>query len=62
MVLTACDSGENMSDGIEEEELGRHRGLDKHDDAGSNDCKETDDVHDTNAVEDDVAWAGQRFG
>jgi hypothetical protein len=51
-----------MSDCVEEEELGRNGGLDKHDDAGCNDCQESDDVHHTDAVEDDVAWPSQRLG
>lgn len=55
---TAGDGCENMSDSIEEEELGSHRGLDEHDHAGGDDCQETDDVQDTNSVEDDIAWAG----
>jgi hypothetical protein len=61
-ILTACDSGEYVSDSVEEEELGRHRGLDEHDDAGRDDCQEGDDVHHTDAVEDDVAWPSQRLG
>ena len=56
--LTARDGGEDVSDSIEEEELRRHRSLNKHDNACSNDCKEANDVHDTDAVEDDVAWSG----
>lgn len=59
---TAGDGGEDMSDSIEEEELGGHRSLDKHDHAGGDDCQETDDIQDTDTVEDDIAWAGQRLG
>ena len=62
MALTARDSGENMSDRVEEKELGRHRSLDKHDDACSNDRKEANDIQDADAVEDDVAWPSQRLG
>ena len=50
-----------MSDGVKEEELGRNGGLDKHDNAGRDDCQESDDVHHTDAVEDDVAGPSQRF-
>jgi hypothetical protein len=60
-ILTACDGGEYMGDSVEEEELGRHRGLDEHDDAGRDDCQEGDDVHHTDAIEDDVAWPSQRL-
>lgn len=60
-ILTACDGSEDMSDGVEEEELGRNGGLDKHDDAGCDDCQESDDVHHADAVEDDVAWPSQRL-
>lgn len=51
-----------MSDSVEEEELGRNGGLDKHDDAGCDDCQESDDVHHADAIEDDVAWPSQRLG
>jgi len=61
-ILTACNCSENMSDSVEEEELGRNGGLDKHDDAGRDDCQESDDVHRSNAVEDDIAWSSQRLG
>jgi hypothetical protein len=61
-IPTACDSGEYVGDSVEEEELGRHRGLDEHDDAGCDDCQEGDDVHHTDAVEDNVAWPSQRLG
>jgi hypothetical protein len=61
-ILTACDSGEYVSDSVEEEELGRHRGLDEHNDAGRDDCQEGDDIHHTDAVENNVAWPSQRFG
>jgi hypothetical protein len=61
-IPTACDSGEYVGYSVEEEELGRHRGLDEHDDAGRDDCQEGDDVHHTDAIEDDVAWPSQRFG
>ena len=60
--LTACNSGEDMSDSVEEEELGRHRSLDKHDDAGRDNCQEANNVHHPDAVEDDVAWSSQRLG
>ena len=56
---TACDGSEDMSDGVEEEELGRNGGLDEHDDAGCDNRQETDDVHHADAVEDYVAWPGQ---
>lgn len=58
---TARNGSEHMSDGVKEEELGRNGGLDKHDNAGRDDCQESDDVHHTDAVEDDVAGPGQRF-
>jgi hypothetical protein len=51
-----------MSDGVEEEELGRNGGLDEHDDAGRNDCQESDNIHHSDAVENDVAWPSQRLG
>jgi hypothetical protein len=55
--LTACNCSENVSDGVKEEELRRNGGL-----AGCDDCQESDDVHHTDAVEDDVAWPSQRLG
>jgi len=55
----AGDCGEDVGDGVEEEELGGSGGLDQHDDAGGNYGQQTDDVHDPDAVEDDVAWTGQ---
>ena len=50
-----------MADGVKEEELRSGRCLHKHDDAASDDCEKPDDVHDTDAVENNVAWPGQRF-
>lgn len=61
-ILTACDGSEDMGDSVEEEELGRNGGLDKHDDAGCDDCQKSDDVHHTDAIEDDVTWPSQRLG
>ena len=60
--LTAGDCCEDVADGVEEEELGRHRGLDQHHDAGGDDGHQADYVHDTNAIEDDVAWPGKGLG
>jgi len=51
-----------MSDSVEEEELGRNRGFDKHDDARRDDCEKGDDVHYTDTVEDDIARPSQRLG
>jgi len=61
-ILTACDRSEDVSYGIEEEELGRNGSLDEHDDAGCDDCQEADDVHHADAIENDVARSGQRPG
>jgi hypothetical protein len=60
--LTACDSGQYMGNSIEEKELGRHRSLDQHNDAGSDDSQEADDVHHADGIEDDITWSGQRLG
>ena len=46
---------------IEEEEFADDEGLDQHDRTRRNDCRQTDDVHDSNDVENDVASAGQGF-
>lgn len=51
-----------MSDSVEEEELGGHGGLDEHDHTGCDHCQEPDDVHHTDAIQDDVARPGQRLG
>jgi hypothetical protein len=59
--LTARNCSENMSDGVEEEELGRNGGFHEHNDAGGNNCQEADDVHHSDAIEDDIAWSGQRL-
>ena len=47
-----------MSNGVEEEEFGRHGSLDEHDHAGRDHCQKADDVHHANAVQDDVARPG----
>ena len=48
-----------MADRVEEEEMRVGRGLDKHANICSYDGQEADNVHDTNAIQDDVAWTGQ---
>lgn len=59
---TARDGSQDMTDGIEEEELAGDRSLDKHDDAGGDDREQADDIHYADAIEDDVTWASQGFG
>lgn len=49
-----------MADGVEEEELADHKGLDKHHGACGDDGEETDDVEDSNHIKYDIAWASQR--
>ena len=60
MEHTADDDFDDMSGSIEEEELAHDEGLDQHDRARRNDCQQTDDVHDSNDVEDNIASAGKR--
>lgn len=48
-----------MAHGIEKEELRSDGRLDEHDHAGGDYRKKADDIHDSNYIEDDVAWAGQ---
>lgn len=60
--LTACHRSEDVRDCIEEKELRGSRGLDEHEYAGRDDSHEANDVHDPDAVQDDVSWAGERFG
>ena len=58
--LTADDNFDDMSGGIEEEELADDEGLDQHDRTRRNDCQQTDDIHDSNDIEDDIAGTGER--
>jgi len=51
-----------VANGVKEEEARGDRGLDEHDDAGGDDGEQADDVHGANAVEDDVARAGEGLG
>lgn len=50
-----------MTDSVEEEELGDYKCLDQHDSAGHDDSYESNNVHDTDNVEDDIAWPSQGF-
>jgi hypothetical protein len=59
--LTADENREDMAHSVKEEELGFHGGLDEHNDTGRDHCQEADDVHDTNAIKNDVSWPCQRF-
>ena len=54
--LTTSDGCENMADSVEEEELRCYRRLHEHDNGTGDDCKKSNYVHDTDAIEDDVAW------
>ena len=49
-----------MGNGVKEEEFRDLEGLDQHTEACGDDGDERDDVADSDDVEDDVAWAGQR--
>lgn len=60
--LTAGGGCDDVGDGIEEEEFRVGRDLDEHDDAGSDYCQQSDDVHNADTVEDDVAWAVEVLG
>lgn len=51
-----------MADRVEEEEMRVGRGLDQHADIRSYDCQEADHIHDTNAIQDDIAWTSQGLG
>jgi hypothetical protein len=46
---------------IEEEEFADDEGLDDHDRAGRNDCKQADDIEHSYNVEDDISRPSQRF-
>ncbi len=59
--LTAQGGGDDMADGVEEEEFGDDEGLDEHGEAGNDDGKEADNVHGADDVKDDVTWTCQRF-
>ena len=50
-----------MAHTVEEEEFGDDEGLDEHGEAGADTGQEREYVHDADGVEDDVAWASQRF-
>lgn len=49
-----------MADSVEEEELADNECLDKHHKGRRQDREKAYDVADTNAIEDNVAWACQR--
>jgi hypothetical protein len=49
-----------MADRIEKEEFGDDKGLHEHDRARSDNSEETDYIHHTDRVEDNVPWASQR--
>lgn len=51
-----------MAQCVEEEKMRVCIDLDQHHNARGDNGYEADDVHDPEAVEDDVAWAGQRLG
>lgn len=59
--LTACNEGDDMADSVEEEQMGIGVNLDQHHHAGCDDCEEANNVHDTDAVQDDVARASERL-
>lgn len=50
-----------MAHAVEEEEFGDYKGLDEHREACTDAGEEGNDVHDTDDVEDDVAWSRQGF-
>ena len=56
---TTYDNRDDMIACIEEEEFADDEGLDQHDRARRNDCKQTDYVEDSNDVEDNVAGTSQ---
>lgn len=60
--LTARHERDDVADGIEEEEMRVGVDLDQHHDARGDDGQQADDVHDADAVEDDVARAGEGLG
>ncbi len=49
-----------MADTVKKEEFRNDKGLDQHDGACDYDGHETNNVHDANCVEDDIARASQR--
>ena len=49
-----------MGNGVKEEEFRDLEGLDQHTEACGDNGDERDDVTDSDDVEDDVAWTGQR--
>ncbi|KAL9592335.1 MAG: hypothetical protein Q9179_006818, partial [Wetmoreana sp. 5 TL-2023] len=55
------DGGDDVADGIEEEEFGDDEGFDEHGEASDDDGEETDDVQDADDIKDDVAWTSQWF-
>ena len=59
--LTARNECDDMADSIKEEEMRIRVDLHQHHNAGCDDCKKADDVHDPNAIQDDVAWASERL-
>ena len=59
--LTAGDSCENVADSIKEEKLRCHGCLDEHRHTSGNHCEESDDVHHTDSIEDNVSRACQRL-
>lgn len=59
--LTACHQCDDMADSIEEEEMRVGINLDKHDHTRGDDCEEGDNIGHADAVQDDVAWTGQRL-
>lgn len=61
MILTARDRCKNMADGIEKEEFGSHRRLDKHDHAPGDHCEESDNVDHADSIQNDVAWTSKRL-
>lgn len=58
-LLTAHTSCHGMRDGLEEEKAARQRNLDQHYHAGSNDVQKSDDVDNSNAIENDISWTSQ---
>lgn len=59
IALTARTSRYDMADAIEEKELGDDECLDQHDRTCGDNGEETDDIQDTDCIEDYVTWTGQ---
>lgn len=61
-LLTANEKRDNMAQRIKEEQMRVRINLNEHHHTGRDHSQEANDIHDTDSVEDDVAWSGQRLG